>query len=104
MKGNAEQPATFNRFQKKDALITQISAAIIPGAGHIYFGMTFRGFIYVYLFIFTIIYLLAGNNLIYTDSFFYNEKDLIQKIFIVVFIVVIYSLSIYKIYKIKNRG
>ncbi len=104
MKEQGEQPATFSRFQKKDALITQISAAIIPGAGHIYYGMILKGFIYVFLFIFTIIYLLVGSNLIYAEKFFYNENNIMQKIFIFVLLIIIYSVSLYKIYKIKNRG
>lgn len=103
-KEQAEEIIPFNRFQKKDALITQISSLIVPGAGHIYYGMTFKGFAYVFLFIFTIIYLLTGSKLIYTDNFFYIEKHVIQKMLIFVFLIIIYTLSLYKIYKIKNRG
>ncbi len=103
-KEQAEQHVSFNRFQKRDALIMQISSLIIPGAGHIYYGMTFKGFTYVFLFIFTIAYLLAGSSMIYADNFFYKEKDIIHKTSIFVFLIIIYSLSSYKIYKIRSGG
>ena len=69
-KEQVEQLVTFNRFQKRDALIMQISSLIIPGTGHIYYGMTFKGFTYAFLFVFSIIYLLLGNKMIYADNFF----------------------------------
>ena len=103
-KEQVEELMPFNRFQKKDALITQILSLIVPGAGHIYYGMTFKGFIYVFLFIFTIIYLLFGSSLIYAEKFFYYNNNIMQKIFIFIFLAIIYSLSSYKIYKIRNRG
>lgn len=103
-KEQVEQLVTFNRFQKRDALIMRISSLIIPGTGHIYYGMTFKGFTYAFLFVFSIIYLLLGNKMIYADNFFYYESDIIHKTSIFVFLIIIYSLSFYKIYKIKNRG
>ncbi|MBI3354853.1 MAG: tetratricopeptide repeat protein [Nitrospirae bacterium] len=92
----------LNRFQKIDSLITRALSVILPGAGHIYGGLTFIGFLYVFTFIFTIFFLIFGNNLIYTSYFLYPERHIIQKALAILSLIIIYSLSLLKIY--RSRG
>lgn len=94
----------LNRFQKIDSLITRVLSIIFPGAGHIYGGLTFRGFLYVFTFIFTIFFLIFGNNLIYTSYFLYPERHIMQKVFAITILIIIYTLSLLKIYRIRSRG
>lgn len=93
-----------NRFQKKDTLIIQILSFLFPGTGHIYGGSTFRGFIYIFVLIYSILFLFLGDNLINTSYFLYPERHIMQKVIAVLILFVIYTLSLLRIYMIRSRG
>lgn len=91
-----------NRLHKIDSLITRLLYIIFPGAGHIYGGLSFRGFLYVFTFVFVVFYLFFGNNLIFTPYFLYPAGHMMQKIFVITILVIIYTLSFLKIF--RKRG